>query len=492
MSTRINKLTMAKEGYDNDLSHEETSTYISNYFTPMQILIIYRGFDDDLSMEQIALYAKPEFSAEYMADIEEGLDDGLSMEQISVYTKPGLSNKQKRVLYRGLCNGVPIDRMTSIANPELSPREMRKQILDEVEKEAIGFVVFITDEACEDTDIYYPSKIPFKFCRTKKDVIELIKENQQADYENNDTDRYSYSYRLITKDGDFDQETFDDQEIILAPSYEMAKTIKAEATVEAEYGDECVEGTMVTLAHHGVRSNNPAPCNTTVDKILPFATILVSHIDLDTLGGIFALQGIKPKDDDFWQAAEYIDVNGAHHIHELPQGIQDKLNAYYAYNAAHPRQRCTEVTDVTSQIDDWFDIIKSIIDEDYPMHDQLISDGKKWAESRSKEVEEMLVKEDKHLRVFDTTGIFCGASYYSPQQDVICDATIAYNEKFQSITLAFEDGGKSFNAREIVQSLWGPEAGGRAGIAGSPRNVSMSKDDLDALVNKVSQLYAEA
>lgn len=53
--------------------------------------------------------------------------------------------------------------------------------------------------------------------------------------------------------------------------------------------------------------------------------------------------------------------------------------------------------------------------------------------------------------------------------------------------LAFEDGGKQLNAKEIVQELWGPEAGGREGIAGSPRNVEMTKNDLAKLVNELTE-----
>lgn len=286
----------------------------------------------------------------------------------------------------------------------------------------------------------------------------------------------------------FSSSVWGDQKIVLAPSYDIAKTINAEATVEAEYGDECLEGTMVTLAHHGPRANNPAPCNTPDVPVLPpFATVVVSHIDLDTLGGIYALQGRKPEDDRFWEAAEKIDVEGAHHIHELDQDVQDKLNAYYAYNDEQPRQRYTEAVDVTKQIDDTYNIVNAIIDINDPEHDKLIAAGKEWAQTREKEVEDQLVYENKDVRVFDTNGIFCAASYFSPNQNTICPATVTYNEKFKSITLAFEDGGKQLNAKEIVQELWGPEAGGREGIAGSPRNVEMTKDDLAKLVNELTE-----
>lgn len=152
-----------------------------------------------------------------------------------------------------------------------------------------------------------------------------------------------------------------------------------------------------------------------------------------------------------------------------------------------PRQRYTEAIDVTKQIDDTYNVVNAIVDINDPEHDKLITAGKEWAQTREKEVEDQLVYENKDVRVFDTNGIFCAASYFSPNQNTICPATVTYNEKFKSITLAFEDGGKQLNAKEIVQEFWGPEAGGREGIAGSPRNVEMTKNDLAKLVNELTE-----
>lgn len=321
----------------------------------------------------------------------------------------------------------------------------------------------------------------------------MIKRRQLNDYQNQQNNNYSYSYKVIGKNGDLSKAIREDQRVILAPSYNMAKNINAEATVEAEYGDECLEGTMATLAHHGPRANNPAPCNTSdVPKLPPFATVVVSHIDLDTLGGIYALQGRKPEDDRFWEAAEMIDVKGVHHIHELDKDIQDKLNAYYAYNYNHAGERYSETADVTKQVEDAYGVINDILDIDAPEHDMLIADGKEWAQAREAAVEAQLIYEDKNMRVFDSNGVFCAASYYSPKQDALIPATVTYNEKTKTITLGFEDGGKQYNAMEIVRSVWGPEAGGREGIAGSPRGIEMTKDDLHALVERLKEVQASA
>ena len=452
-----------EDGFRNKLSMEQVKAYAKPEFDPNQMWEIENGLDEyKLSIEQVGTYAKPEFDFNQMFEIRRGFINGLSMEQVGMYAKPELSANQIYAAMNGLRNGISTDKINDIINSGMSPEEMSNAMLNEVKKDSTGVIVYRT--APKAFENYYSETDAF-ICRTETEAIDLIKEKQLNDYQNQQN--YSYSYKVVGKNGDLSKAIREDQRVILAPSYDMAKNINAEATVEAEYGDECLEGTMVTLAHHGPRSGNPAPCNTSdVPKLPPFATVVVSHIDLDTLGGIYALQGRKPEDDRFWEAAEMIDVKGVHHIHELDKDIQDKLNAYYAYNYNHAGERYSETADVTKQVEDAYGVINDILDIDAPEHDMLIADGKEWAQAREAAVEAQLIYEDKNMRVFDSNGVFCAASYYSPKQDALIPATVTYNEKTKTITLGFEDGGKQYNAMEIVRSVWGPEAGGREGIAG--------------------------
>lgn len=269
--------------------------------------------------------------------------------------------------------------------------------------------------------------------------------------------------------------------VLLAPSLELAKEVIEKeapvATVEAEYGYDCIEGSLYTLAHHGSRSHNPAPCNTEITP-LSEGTILVSHIDLDTVGGVLALMNKKPENKEFWEAAEYIDVNGPHHIYELDIQIQNQMNAISAWQALKHHDKTIDVKDVTEEINEYLEILVPVLDEKHPEHKHWIEQGKIWSKNIQKEIESKLIAETENVRVFKTDGIFCNASYYSPKLQRICPSTIAINTKFDSITIAFEDGGKKFSAREIAQSLWGPEAGGHNGIAGSPRGWKLTETEL--------------
>lgn len=483
------QMKLIEDGFRNKLSMEQVKAYAKPEFDSNQMWEIENGLDEyKLSIEQVGTYAKPEFDFDQMFEIRRGFINGLSMEQVGMYAKPELSANQIYAAMNGLRNGISTDKINDIINSGMSPEEMSNAMFNEVKKDSTGVIVYRT--AHKVFENYY-SKTDAFICRTETEAIDLIKEKQLNDYQNQQN--YSYSYKVVGKNGDLSKAIREDQRVILAPSYDMAKNINAEATVEAEYGDECLEGTMVTLAHHGPRSGNPAPCNTSdVPKLPPFATVVVSHIDLDTLGGIYALQGRKPEDDRFWEAAEMIDVKGVHHIHELDKDIQDKLNAYYAYNYNHAGERYSETADVTKQVEDAYGVINDILDIDAPEHDMLIADGKEWAQAREAAVEAQLIYEDKNMRVFDSNGVFCAASYYSPKQDALIPATVTYNEKTKTITLGFEDGGKQYNAMEIVRSVWGPEAGGREGIAGSPRGIEMTKDDLHALVERLKEVQASA
>lgn len=482
------QMEVLKDALRSGLSIEQVIMCAKPELDSDQMHEIRDGLEKGFSMEQVGTYAKPEFDFDQMFEIRRGFINGLSMEQVGMYAKPELSANQIYAAMNGLRNGISTDKINDIINSGMSPEEMSNAMFNEVKKDSTGVIVYRT--AHKVFENYY-SKTDAFICRTETEAIDLIKEKQLNDYQNQQN--YSYSYKVVGKNGDLSKAIREDQRVILAPSYDMAKNINAEATVEAEYGDECLEGTMVTLAHHGPRSGNPAPCNTSdVPKLPPFATVVVSHIDLDTLGGIYALQGRKPEDDRFWEAAEMIDVKGVHHIHELDKDIQDKLNAYYAYNYNHAGERYSETADVTKQVEDAYGVINDILDIDAPEHDMLIADGKEWAQAREAAVEAQLIYEDKNMRVFDSNGVFCAASYYSPKQDALIPATVTYNEKTKTITLGFEDGGKQYNAMEIVRSVWGPEAGGREGIAGSPRGIEMTKDDLHALVERLKEVQASA
>jgi len=263
--------------------------------------------------------------------------------------------------------------------------------------------------------------------------------------------------------------------IILSSNYEDAAGQRYDATVEAEYGDTVIEGAIYTLAHHcGKYRLNPAPCEFPNQRDFDGVT-LISHIDLDTIGGCLALYGLKPEDNEFWKAVGFIDVNGPHHIHELEDIMQARLSAYNAYANSIERPKYNSPCDVTNEICAAGKVIGYIIAGD----EELLRKGKEWRETSEITVEAKLVNENENIRAFITDGVFCSAAYYSKKQGAIIPAAVVLNKRYNSVTVSFEDGGAKFDASKIVKKLWGEMAGGHAGIAGSPRGWGLS--DKEAL-----------
>lgn len=125
--------------------------------------------------------------------------------------------------------------------------------------------------------------------------------------------------------------------IFIANNPEALKASNPTHTVEAEFGDVVVNGSVLTLAHHGSRANNPCPCTVKIpvnQQCEHDSVIGISHFDLDALGGIMACQGIgnvvsneisQSIDAAFWYAAAYTDLHGPHRLQEAIDGIENAM-----------------------------------------------------------------------------------------------------------------------------------------------------------------------
>lgn len=264
------------------------------------------------------------------------------------------------------------------------------------------------------------------------------------------------------------------------------------ATVEAEYGDRLVSGSVETLAHHGSRSHYPAPCLYLGSPVEELEAVGLSHVDLDTLGGVAGLIGWpygaecsfkNTEHPGFWRAAAFVDVFGSHKAEECLDWEEQKhrLQAFWAWSQENRvfAPRDGSVTDVTEKVLIAINTIQAILQED----PDLLEAGRVWAETQVKTEQRCFISDEGSIRVF-AGDAFCNTFYRRPDGKV-AEAIICFNTVAGSITLSFEDGGKLLNACKIVQSLWGSEAGGHAGIAGSPRDQRMTFKDLQEIFRSV-------
>lgn len=256
----------------------------------------------------------------------------------------------------------------------------------------------------------------------------------------------------------------------------------ASATVEAEYGDVCVPGSVLTMAHHGPRAGGMAPCAYPNGCGEGVEVVGLSHVDLDSFGGCMALLGIKPEVPGFWELAEYIDLNGPHKLglSGASEANIARIQAFWAWsqtNRTFPPRDGT-VADITEMVEKAASIIQRILADEAA----LLAAGADFAAKESALNADSFLSQQDGV-IVRVSGQFTNHLYTSPGGEV-GQAVVGYNTRLGSITISFADSGTA-SAVGIVQLLWGPLAGGHRGIAGSPRGQRMTLADLTAAVAAV-------
>jgi hypothetical protein len=279
--------------------------------------------------------------------------------------------------------------------------------------------------------------------------------------------------------------------VILAPSAELAQGINAQLTVEAEYGKYVAQGSTYTSAHHQPGMQHlPAPCNDTKIPFIRAGTILVSHLDLDSLGGVLRglgeIQIFKAEYQKFWDLAEFIDLNGAHKM--LQSGANEeninRINAYWAWAQDNvPRFARETIHEITPLIRECKAALSLILEGD----EFLLTNGKAFQKAGDERNIETFGKTEGKVIIRVTDEVFCN-DLYNDLDEQPHIAVVAYSMRQKSITISLAEPTKGVVCRDIVQSLWGTKAGGHAGIAGSPRGQEMHKKDVDAVVSALNQL----
>ncbi len=278
--------------------------------------------------------------------------------------------------------------------------------------------------------------------------------------------------------------------ILLAPTWATARTVTADVTIEAEYGSNVAIGRVATAAHHqrsGPWSGSaPAPCNDRrLSSLDPteVGVILVSHLDLDTIGGCLRAMGVadmfRPEFDAFWALAEAVDVAGRHRLPELggaPLDV-DRLLAFAAYTttviAARPRPPAHEIADVTEVVVAAGAFLRKILPD---AEEARALARREDAEQRALDAASFVRQNGPVVvRHVPRRGLFVNHLYGAGK------VVASWSAESGALTLSAAEPGV-LDCRAVVQGLWGPQAGGHEGIAGSPRGVVYGVEDLDRLV----------
>lgn len=296
--------------------------------------------------------------------------------------------------------------------------------------------------------------------------------------------------------------------VILAPTAQLAAdTLTLDnppaLTVEAEYGAWVAQGSRYTAAHHQpigseyagrhIGGDRPAPCN---DPNIPLLdeneVALISHIDVDTLGGLMRAQPdfqpyFSEEFQPFWDFVEFVDTMGWHKA-DPAHPEYARLSAFAAWSQKNrintPRDQNTDVTDfVTSALGFLTCVLK--------YDPEAIALGASYLADQDSLNEKSWIRTTPFGLVVRRSTAFVNHLYRDPTGEV-GSAVISLNDKTGAITISLADPIPNLSCRAVVQELWGSEAGGHDGIAGSPRGTLMSEDDLLNAVNHFSKAIVSA
>jgi len=221
----------------------------------------------------------------------------------------------------------------------------------------------------------------------------------------------------------------------------------------------------------------------------------LSHVDLDSIGGVCLLMPARrhlvEDHQSFWGLAGFVDVYGSHRIHEAnaSQKDIDAFNAWRSWSAENQffPPRDGSVGDAELFIEDAIAKLSAILVDRHP---EAIESGRKWAKSLEDldkiSFKSWIRKGSLSFIVRRTDGAFVNALYSN--QGMVADAVLSHNARTGAITLSFERPGIG-DAREIMQTVFGSDAGGHAGIAGTPRNARFEEKDIERVVDCLEKLF---
>lgn len=292
--------------------------------------------------------------------------------------------------------------------------------------------------------------------------------------------------------------------VILAPTADLARSFSQEKdvvlSVEAEYGSFVAEGSLYTAAHHQsqgdfagrhlVEGGRPAPCN---DENIPLVGkwdhVLVSHVDLDTIGGVMRASGQHPEvfgDEfhEFWDVAEFVDTHGPH---KLPDN-HPLTPTFYAVWAFVRDSRGDWPRDEVSDVSEFMRLAGEAITAILTGASYEFGDGTALrAAGDALQAATQELNTNSWVQTFGTgataiVGLRVSEAFtnhlYTDPEGVSLDGVASFNTVQGSISISLADPVPGVSCCQIVQELWGQEAGGHAGIAGSPRGERMGLAQL--------------
>lgn len=273
--------------------------------------------------------------------------------------------------------------------------------------------------------------------------------------------------------------------ILIASNPENLRAANPCVTVEAEYGKVLVEGSILTLAHHGDRGDNLPPSLRGNDPVPGIQRIGISHMDLDTLGGILSVMGLKPDAPSFWELSGFVDLNGPHRVMEAnpSQEDLDRIRAFWAASKKTPvyPPRDGSVGDVTNQVYQLASTLSQILlgDEDLLQagRDMVAADADRNASSF------LSFDPESGIILRDSTQGFVNDLYTTPDGQP-ARAVVSHSNAEEcpngNMTASLAMPVEGVHIGNLLGEFFTPECGGHAGIGGTERDQKRPFSDAEA------------
>jgi hypothetical protein len=206
-----------------------------------------------------------------------------------------------------------------------------------------------------------------------------------------------------------------------------------------------------------------------------------------------------PQHEAFWALAEYVDLNGPHMMEnylarlgaeEHYQRERACIHAFWAWSKTQPRLQGEELQDVTALIKKGAHALRKIFAGDPDLIEAGVAFKKAEEKLNGTSCDGILnPTEDLSGQVIlrQSNG-FVNHLYSPPGHTGACGGVASLNTATGAVTISLSRPIEGVSCREVMQELFGPEAGGHDGIAGTPRGQRFVEADRD----RAAQAMAEA
>lgn len=270
-------------------------------------------------------------------------------------------------------------------------------------------------------------------------------------------------------------------------------------SIECEWGDKKPENVKLALHHHGKDEGNLAPSalyRAKMDLDIKDPVLLFSHLDLDALfGAMWVCQKLDPQNELHIKIAKLVEIADVYGPHYIKENWDDEVYKKWV-TCGFIMNRNNRILDlnVTKIVKELMNVMVAIINDDDIDNNPVFEEAYEWKTKISKNAISFIRYNTKYVLGF-VSNKFMLSNYnlLSRPRPIM----IQFNPKSGKISMSvvnnelaiklFGEGGVD----SIMKKYFGPEAGGKTSIGGSPRFKPQSFYEFKQFAKDIHQIAKE-